>query len=550
MFNSDAVAYIPLFGTAILSSVLFVFLAIIKSRNTAKVSYLSFLSLAIVIGASVYTALHPGMMRFALLVLLAAAIEIPYLVMLAFGKPKEKVSTTEQQEQEQEQKPETIIEDIKPDEISIVETGRSFVRLASDAFGKKDGQQNLIEAINKACIEITGADGGAVLMVDDFEDSINVKSFIGNFPPPYKLPEELPHKELRVSTSFKFATFPLRENIFGEIASSGKAEIINSPKDDPRIVENGPEEFLKLGSYIFIPVRLSGKEVVIGLIALSKNPGNEFSQKDFDRANTLASFAESALKISISFQEYNEKNEIAKESRIAEGLQNILLPKKLPPIPGISFGSHTSHTEGVCSDTFDVIPVRADRTSFLLMDAAGKSTNAFLVSSMVRSMIRLLVNTPQPAGTILTLANREICGETNFEHFASVALINYNAPKKIVQFSSAGTTPVYLFSSAKGTLERKSATSEPLGVEKTTAYKDIQFTVSPGDIIISYTDGLVEALDAAGKQYSLNRLANLVKTNSKSSGKAIADLVKEDMKKFVGSEILHDDQTLLVAKIQ
>ena len=87
-------------------------------------------------------------------------------------------------------------------------------------------------------------------------------------------------------------------------------------------------------------------------------------------------------------------------------------------------------------------------------------------------------------------------------------------------------------------------------MEKTTSYKDIQFTVSEGDIIITYTDGLVEALDSAGKQYSLNRLLSIVKTNSKSSGKQIADLVKADMKQFVGSEVLHDDQTLLAVKIQ
>ena len=468
--------------------------------------------------------------------------------MLAFGKPKKEVS--EEPVDEEIKKPEIIVEDIKPDEVNLIEKGRSFVILASDSFGSKEGMQNLLDSINKTCMEITNADGGAVLMVDDFEDSINVKSFLGVFPPPYKLPAELPHKELRVSTSFKFATFALRDNIFGEIASSGKPEIINSPKDDPRITENGPEDFLKLGSFIFIPIRLRGRGIVIGLIALSKNPGKKFTQKEFDWALTLAGFAESALKTTISFQVYNEKNEISKESKIAENLQNVLLPKKLPPLQGLSFGSFTMHTEGVCSDAFDVLSVRQDRTSVILMDVAGKGTNSFLVMSMLRSMIRLLVNTPQPAGTILSLANREICGEINFEHFASVALINYNDAKKTVQFSSAGTTPVFLYNAQNQTIERKSLASEPLGVEKTTSYKDIQFTVSPGDIIITYTDGLVEALDASGKQYSLNRLLNIVKTNSKSSGKQIADLVKADMKKFVGSELLHDDQTLLAVKIQ
>ena len=61
---------------------------------------------------------------------------------------------------------------------------------------------------------------------------------------------------------------------------------------------------------------------------------------------------------------------------------------------------------------------------------------------------------------------------------------------------------------------------------------------------------MVEALNAEGKQYSLERLSNLIKTNSKMSGKDIAALVKTDIKKFIGSEALHDDQTLLVLKIQ
>lgn len=548
MFNSDAIAYIPLFGTAILFSVLFVFLAIIKIRKTAKVSLLSFLSILIVIADCVYTALHPGIMRFVLVLLLAAVIILPYLIMLAFGKPKEEVVV--QVEQEVEEKKEVVIEDVRPEEIKLIEAGRSFVLLASEIFGKKEGLQTLLDTINKTCMEVTGADGGAVLMVDDFEDSINVKSFMGSFPPPYKLPDNIPHKELRVSTSFKFATFPLRDNIFGEIASSGKAELINAPKEDARIFENKPEDFLKLGSYIFLPIHLREKGIVIGLIALSKNPGKTFNQQDFDRVAMLEDFAEVALKTTIRFAEFNEKNEISKESRIVENLQNTLLPKKVPPLEGVSFGSITEHTEGVCSDMFDVLQTRKERISFTLLDVAGKGTNSFLVMSMIRAMVRLLVNTPQPAGTILTMVNREICGETNFEHFSSIALINYNPVKKLVQFSSAGTTCVYLFSSANGTIERKSLSSEPLGVEKSTAYKDIQFTVSQGDIIITYTDGLVEALDASGKQYSPTRLSNIIKANSALSGKAIADLVKADMKKFVGSETLHDDQTLLIVKIQ
>ena len=93
MFSSDAVAYIPLFGVAIVCAALFVLLGIVKTRKTAKVTSLIFLSLLVLITGCVYTALHPGMMRFVLLLLLASVIVLPYVIMLAFGLPKASMIT-------------------------------------------------------------------------------------------------------------------------------------------------------------------------------------------------------------------------------------------------------------------------------------------------------------------------------------------------------------------------------------------------------------------------------------------------------------------------
>ena len=205
MFNSDAVAYIPLIAVAIICAAMIIFLGITRTRKTAKVSSLTFLSLLILIIACIYTTMHPGMMKFVLMVLVAAAVILPYVIMLAFGKEKQESHL--EFIQEEIKKPETIIEEIKPDQISLLERGGAFVTLAADGFGNKEGMQTLLDCINKTCIDVAKADGGAILMVDDFEDSINVKSFIGDFPPPYELPAEMPHKPLRVSTSFKFAAY-------------------------------------------------------------------------------------------------------------------------------------------------------------------------------------------------------------------------------------------------------------------------------------------------------------------------------------------------------
>lgn len=551
MFTSDAISYVPLFCTAFVSVAIAVLLTVIKIRRTAKVSFIAYFALAVVMFACVYTATHPGIMFFSLLILLASLLFIPYCIMLAFGKPQELVRAEETEDTVEETKPEVIIEEIQAEKIELVEKGKSFVALASDSFGKKDGMQALLDAINASCIEVTKADGGAILMVDEFEDLITVKSFSGDFPPPYKLPDDLPHKPLRVSTSFKYAQFPLRDNIFGEVATAGKAELIPVPKMDDRIFENGPEDFLRLGSYIFLPLHLHGKDVVIGVLALSRNPGNEpFGDAEFDWAQTLAGFAEAALKTALNFKQYTEQQELTKEADIASGIQVSLLPKKLPPLAGLNVGSYTEHTSGVCSDIFDVIPARQDRIAFVMMDVAGKGMNSLLVMAMIRAMLRLIVNTTQTAGTILSWANRGICSEPNTDHFASVALINYDPTRRKVQLSTGGSVPVYRYNAAKNAVEKVSVTCEPIGIEKTTSYKDIEFTAGQGDIIICYTDGLVEALNAQGQQYSLAGLTNIIKANAKLPGKDIANLVKADFKKFIGSETLRDDQTLLVIKIQ
>ena len=552
MFTSDAISYVPLFCTAFVAIAIAVLLTVIKIRKTAKVSFIAYFALAVVIFACVYTATHPGIMLFSLLILLTSLLFIPYCVMLAFGKPQEYVTAEEVEELAEEvAAPEVVVEEIQAEKIELVEKGKAFVALASDSFSNKDGMQTLLDAINATCIEVTKANGGAILMVDEFEDLITVKSFNGEFPPPYKLPDDLPHKPLRVSTSFKYAQFPLRDNIFGEVATAGKAELIPVPKMDERIVENEPEDFLKLGSYIFIPLRMPGKDVVIGVLALSRNFGvDPFGDSEFDWAQTLAGFAESALKTALNFKQYTDQQELTKEADIASGIQVSFLPKKLPPLQGLNVGTYAEHTSGVCSDIYDVIPARADRIAFVMMDVAGKGMNSLLVMTMIRAMFRLIVNTTQTAGTILSWANRGICSEPNADHFASVALINYDPTKKKVQLSTGGSVPVYRYNVAKGAVEKVSVTCEPLGIEKTTAYKDIEFTASAGDIIICYTDGLVEALNAQGQQYSLASLANIIKANAKLPGKVIANLVKTDIKKFIGNETLRDDQTLLILKIQ
>ncbi len=564
MIFNENFAPITFFLVSVICVFLFVLFLVIRKKSTARVSFIVLLDDLIVLFGSLVTGLRltggdeKAFVIFSVSVAFAALITLPYLFILCTFEPKKieklvphSVNVAEEksyadailQTKVQEKSLETSESDSRAFEINYL-----FTEKASEALSEENGINDLLDLINKTVKDEIGASGGAILMVDDFDDIISVKSFDGDFPPPYKLPSDLPHKPIRVSTNFKFATFPLRENIFGEIATAGRPELITKPKEDARIFQNGPEDFLECGTYIMVPMKI--EDAVIGVAAFARKKGEKpFTEEELKNATTLVNFASVAVKSVVSVKDFIEHEDITKEASIATKIQEILHPAKLPVLKGLQIGTIWNLSEGVCGDFYDVIVARKDRVSFALGDVAGKGINSVVVMSMIRAMLHLVVNTRQSAGKILEWINHAIAAESfSTDHFASCSLINYDPVSRTVEISTGGTTPVFYYDAEKNEIKQMSSVSEPIGVDKASEYKDVLQNIKEGDILITYTDGLVEALNEGGKQYSKDTLLNLVRANAKSSGKDIANIVKSDIKKFIGSSALHDDQSLLVIK--
>ncbi|MCR4900228.1 MAG: SpoIIE family protein phosphatase, partial [Treponema sp.] len=382
------------------------------------------------------------------------------------------------------------------------------------------------------------------------DNTLAVKSLMGSFPPPYKLPDDLPHKPLRVETNLRFAQFPLAGNIFGSIFTEAEPVLITDSVKDPRVYMNGPEDFLRCGSYIFAPIKQQDK--MLGLVGLARTAENEkFTKDEFDTAVIIADAISTAITPLYSFLAYAEHTELSKDGTIASKYQKDLLPAKLPVIPNVSIGCFSNAMEGVCGDYYDVIASRKDRISFIMSDVAGKGMNSLVVMIMIRAILRLTVNTEQSAATILSWANRGICIDSaKIDHFASVALINFDSTSNKAQISTCGNNPVFHFSAATNEFTQVSTPSEPMGVEKNTVYSDIDLNLAAGDILITCTDGLLESLNENGVQYSLENLKRVILKNKSAPAKDISNRVKDDLKKYCGNAQQYDDQSILLIKIQ
>lgn len=541
--------YLPVLISAALTFLVLIFLIVIMARKTANVSFVFFLSLVAVITGLVFAYIRKDPLFLYLMLLLASILMLPYAILRACMKKDEKGKKTSSKLKDTiTQKRLNIVYDDQ--DVSLLDVNKGFINTMAESFNNPQGLTPLLDSYGKKILELTHADGAISLVLDDFEDILNVKSVSGSFIPPYEIPENVPHKPQRVDMNMRYMQFPLKGNIFGAVLTDKVPVMINEPAKDSRIFQNKDEDFLKCGAYIFIPLFVNDRAV--GVLGLSKKPENgDFTEAEFDCAKRLGEFEASAIMSTSIHNEIVERFTLAKEGEIACNIQKSIVPAKLPAIPGLSLGTIFNPAENICGDYYDVLVSRKDRISFVMADVTGKSLNSMNVMLQLRAMLRLIINTTQTAGTILSWANRGIASENNtIDHFASVALMIYDSINNKVQYASGGTNPIFLYTKESDVVKEISKIQEPVGVEKTTEYADNEISVNSGDIIITCTDGLIEALNGDGHQYGKTNLEKVVKAYHSLDGKEIANKIKTDVKKFCGSAAQHDDQSLLVIKIK
>lgn len=536
----DSFAILPLVASLLFQVIAVFYLLRLSSIHSKKIQdsrifTLSTVFLGILGLSSIAAIIIPSLLVYGSGILIASIILLIVTVLLFKLKVPEETQS------------ETITETKGTD--PLVDIGQKFLSHVSESLTDEVNLVPLLDFINETMRENTNADGGVIFLADDFEDIIAVKSFSGQFPPPYQIPQDLPHKPVRVETNFKYIQFNLGETIFGQVAASGKPVNIEYGELDKRIFTNGPEEFLKTGSYIIVPLMV--KDRVVGVSGIARVPSNKpFNEEEFRIAKELAQYAGAAINNVYSVQEILEKADLEREASIASKIQKTLHPKRLPDLPEVGFGAFFNATKGVCGDYYDIILARRDRIGIAIADVAGKGIQSSMVMIMLRSILHLVTNTTKSAGTILNWVNKGITGKIDIDHYATLSFLSYCATDHTIEYASAGHQPMLLWRASTGNMEIIRQTTDPIGVERNSEYSEMKLTVDKGDIIILYTDGLIESLNQDGRQYGIETLSQVIADNKAMSAKDIASEVKFNIQAFIGSAGLHDDQTLVVMKIK
>lgn len=325
------------------------------------------------------------------------------------------------------------------------------------------------------------------------------------------------------------------------INASGVVQLEKLEMESPAL------EFLKnVGVRVSVPLVSQGE--LIGLINLGPRLSEQdYSSDDFRLLNTLATQAAPALRVAqLARQqqiEARERERIEQELRVARVIQQTLLPKEIPQPDDWQIEALWQPAREVSGDFYDFFEFPDGRLGIVIADVTGKGVPAALVMATTRSILRSAAERLINPGAVLERTNELLCPDIPKNTFVTCLYVLLEPETGKMTFANAGHNLPEKCSSAVS--QELRATGMPLGLLPGMAYEENVAFLQPGESILLYSDGLVEAHNPSGEMFGFPRLRRLIVAGRECSDQINA--LMEELGKFTGPEWEQEDDVTFVA---
>jgi len=296
-----------------------------------------------------------------------------------------------------------------------------------------------------------------------------------------------------------------------------------------------------------VPLQMQNE--VKGVLCLGERlRGGAYSESDLEFIYSLSNLAFVSLENSRLFNEAIEKKKLESELMIAQEIQQGLLPRTLPVIDGFQISAVNISSKQVGGDYYDVIPTVNGRWMMVIADVSGKGTPASLLMANVQATVHALVPFDLPLSDATARINDLIYRNTGSDKFITFFWGALDPATRIFRYVNAGHNPPFLLRK-DGTIERLTDGGLILGIMKTfMPYQEGSVQLHSGDCVILFTDGVSEAMNVHGEDYTEERLEAFVASQNGTSAQTIVSEIRQEIQRYSAGAPQSDDITLMVFK--
>lgn len=381
---------------------------------------------------------------------------------------------------------------------------------------------------------------------------------------------------MKLSPTMKFINWLRGIGLFTEadenpIETSPRVEVmpqISIPKHDPLVdyFESTPQiaevnklsidsptlhAFREAGVELIVPFFSSG-ELVGVLLLHPKRSEQEYSTDDRQLISMLAAQIAPTVRVAQLVQqrqaEMLEKERMDQEMRLARLIQQTLLPQAPPDMPGWKLALHYQPARAVGGDFYDFFPLPDGRIVIAIGDVTDKGVPAALVMASTRAILRGSARRMLPPSEALRRTNELLLPEIPKHMFVTCLYAILDPRTGVFQFANAGhNLPIGCHN---GSIRELRATGMPLGLMEDMDYEEQTAIIQPGECLLLYSDGLVEAHNPTGSLFGFDRLHRKMAAFKRQDG-TLVEYLMNDLKSFTGDGWeQEDDVTLMTLHFQ
>ncbi len=398
---------------------------------------------------------------------------------------------------------------------------------ASKALNSTLDLARLLDIILDIALRTVGGDRGTVYLVD-------------------RKKEELWSIILKGNTQVTIR-LPFGRGIAGYVAASGDTLNIPDAYLDPRFNPDVDKQTgYRTKTILCMPMRNKDGDT-IGVFQLLNKRVGAFTADDEGFITALSIHASLAIENARLYEGEKALASIREEVRLAAKIQMDLLPATVPALDGYELAGTSIPAQVVGGDYFDFIRLAGGRMGICLGDVSGKGMPAALLMANLQATLRgQTLLDPEVAGTVRR-SNRLLFETTSPEKFVTLVYGALDPKKHTFRFTNAGHDHPCLFRKEGKPLRLESG-GIVLGILPDYDYTEESVEFHPGDVLVIYSDGIVESMDALNAQFGLDRLTGVIRDRLDDTAGEILSAIVDAAQRHAGSAPQYDDMTVVVVK--
>jgi len=319
---------------------------------------------------------------------------------------------------------------------------------------------------------------------------------------------------------------------------------INDPRQDDRF--RGTKWHDSIVSILCVPLMVKTQLTGIITIYNKKDPVG-FTADDQRLLSIIASQSAQIVENARLHSEEQKLIRMQEEIRLAYDIQNNLLPKKQPDLPGYDIAGASLPAREVGGDYFDFITADDNRLVLCVGDVSGKGIPAALLMANLQATLRGQSLVDASPKTCVERSNRLLCGSIRKGSFITLFFGLLDSENHLFRYTNAGHNRPMLLK-AGGALSELPLGDIMLGFKDDYVFREADQTLGQGDLIFIYSDGITEAMDERHEQFGEERLSALLVRYAHESSAVLIDHIIKAVQLFAGEEPQSDDITLLAIK--